>query len=189
MRLAAACLVAALLAGCASAPPTPLPARDDVGEFAIDARFALRATVPGRPAESSGGRLEWEHRTGHDRILVANPLGVGIAEIDAGPGGARLKLADGRIHEGADPDLLLVEATGQRLPVRRLPDWLLGRGSGEARPSRDALGRPLALSEAGWEIAYSYIDTAAGALPATVTLVRPGEIELRLRIEEWRSLP
>ena len=45
------------------------------------------------------------------------------------------------------------------------------------------------LREAGWQIDYAYDDDAAAALPARLTLSRDQEIELRLRIEEWKESP
>lgn len=180
-------LACALLAGCAALPPPPV-AREAVGDFMLEARFALRVSPPDRPAESSGGRLEWEHRNGNDRILIANPLGVGIAEIDSAPAHARLRTGDGQEREASDPDTLLASVTGQALPVRRLPDWLLGRGD-ERGIERDAAGRPARLNEAGWQVDYSYPDDAPGALPERVTLRQDGTLELRLRIETWKTAP
>lgn len=178
---------ALLLGGCAAAPLRPPAARDQVRDFAFEARFALRATAPDGSAQSAGGRLSWTHRDGGERILLANPLGVGIAEIDATPGRARLRTADGKEYEADDPDLLVEQVTGQPLPVARLPAWLLGRSAGTA--ARDAAGRPLHLADAGWLIDYAYDDDRGDALPTRITLRRGDEIELRLRIEEWRTPP
>jgi outer membrane lipoprotein LolB len=188
LRLGTVALAAALIAGCALAPALPRPTRDTLGDFAVDARFALRATVPGQPAANSGGRLTWEHRGSGDRLLIANPLGIGIAEIDSGPGRATLRTGDGRVREADDPDILIAEVTGQDLPARRLPDWLRGRGDASARISRDAAGRPLRLDEAGWQVDYTYADTSPDALPAGVTLSR-ADLALILRIETWEALP
>jgi outer membrane lipoprotein LolB len=183
-----ALLACALLAGCASAPPAPPAARDQVGDFALEARFALRVSLPDRSPESSGGRLDWEHSQGNDRILIANPLGVGIADIDSGPALSRLRTGDGQLRESSDPDALIEAVTGQRLPVRQLSGWLLGRGE-QAQIERDASGRPARLSEAGWQIDYAYPDEAPGALPERLTLRRDNTLELRLRIETWKTAP
>ena len=189
MQLRAAALLAAvLLAGCAAVPPAPPAERSAVRDFTLEARFALRVSEPGQRPESSGGRLDWEHRAGHDRLLIANPLGIAIAEIDSGPDGARLRTGDGRQLESADPDALLEEVTGQRLPLRRMAGWLLGRGA-QAQIAADAFGRPAQLSEAGWQVDYAYPDDAPGALPERLTLRRADTLELRLRIEQWRSAP
>lgn len=178
-----------LLVGCASVPPTPLAPRDQVRNFSLEARFALRATLPGQAAQSSGGRLTWTHQQDNDRILVANPLGYGVAEIDAGPGTSRLRTADGKERESGDPDALIEDVTGLRLPVARLPGWLLGRPGAGARIEADPLGRPGKLHEAGWQVDYSYDDERPTSLPARLTISRPGEIEFKLRIEEWRETP
>ncbi len=182
-------LACALLTACATTPPEKLLARDAVRDFALDARFALRVTLPERPPESSGGRLAWQHKNGDNRILISSPLGIGMAEIDTSPTLSRLRTADGQTRESPDPDTLMEEVSGQRLPVRQLPDWLLGRSDPPAQLEKDASGRPARLAAAGWQIDYTYADDAPEALPELVTLRRNGEIELRLRIEEWRVTP
>lgn len=178
-----------LLVGCASVPRSPLPARQDVRDFALEARFALRVAQPGQAVQSSGGRLSWEHKNAGDRILLANPLGIGMAEIEVTPALSRLRTADGRTREAVDADALLEEVSGQRLPVRRLPAWLLGQAEQPQDMALDAQGRPLRLREAGWQIDYAYDDEAPAALPSRLTLLGEGGVELRLRIEEWKDLP
>ena len=158
-------------------------------DFALEARFALRISQPDKAPESSGGRLAWQHRHGDNRILIASPLGIGVAEIDTNPTRSSLRTADGQTRESPDPDALMEEVTGQRLPIRQLPDWLLGRAAAPAQLKKDEFGRPKRLAEAGWLVEYGYANAAPDALPELVTLSRNGEIELRLRIEEWRLAP
>ena len=189
MRRISALLACSLLVACGCAPQGPLAPRDQIGDFALEARFALRVSLPDKPPESSGGRLQWEHRNGNDRILISSPLGVGVAEIDVGPTHGRLRTADGQLRESADADALMAEVTGQRLPVRQLPGWLLGRSGSTSVVTSDSAGRPARLYEAGWQIDYSYPDDTPGALPTLVSLRRDSEIDLRLRIEEWRTAP
>jgi outer membrane lipoprotein LolB len=190
LKLLSAVLIAgSMLAGCATTPPGLPAPRDQVRDFTLDARFALRVSLPERPAESSGGRLAWEHKNGNDRILVSNPLGIGLAEIETSPERARLHTADGQTRESSDADALMEEVTGQPLPVRQLPNWLLGRAQRPGNIESDGQGRPLRLAEAGWQIDYAYADDAPDALPSSVTLRRASEVELRLRIEEWKTAP
>ena len=190
MKSAYALLLAAgLLTGCASQPPVALAPRDNIRNFALEGRFALRVTMPGQAQQNSGGRLSWTHQNHSDRVLLSNPLGYGLAEIDTTPELSRLRTADGKTSESTDPDALMEEATGQRLPVSRLPAWLLGRSGGAARIEADSHGRPARLFEDDWQIDYSFDDDNPHSLPARLTLTRNGEIELRLRIEEWKETP
>ncbi len=182
-------LACALLTACATTPPDKRPARNEVRDFTLEARFALRVSLPDRAPESSGGRLAWQHKNGDNRILISNPLGIGMAEIDTGPSLSRLRTADGQTRESPDPDALMEEVSGQRLPIRQLPDWVLGRSVDPNHLQKDNSGRPARLFEAGWQIEYTYADETPDALPELVTLRRNGEIELRLRIEEWRVAP
>ncbi len=177
-----------LLAGCATAPGRQ-PERDRINDFALEARFALRVTQPERPAQSSGGRLSWEHRGDRDLLLLANPIGIGMAEIDMRPGRSTLRLASGEVRESDDPANLIEEVTGQRLPVGQLARWLLGRAAAFGRVTHDEFGRPARLDEAGWRIDYSYDLATTSATPARLTLSDGQGIELKLRIEEWKEAP
>lgn len=155
-------------------------------EFSVEARFALRLEQTGGQPQQLSGRLNWQHGPEGERLLLANPLGQGMAELESGRQGARLRLANGETRVAADASRLLAEVLGYELPVSRMPDWLLGRPGAGGELLRDGLGRPVQLREAGWLIDYAYEDEQAAALPARLTLQRAGEIELRLRIEEWR---
>lgn len=176
------------LAGCTALPAQFHGEREKMAAFALEARFALRHTPANGNAQSSGGRLSWQHSEQSERLLLANPLGIGIAEIDARPGLANLTTSDGKSWTASSPDALLEHVTGQALPISRLPAWLLGR-HGDGEMTRDPLGRPLRLQEAGWRVDYSYDSDEPNALPARLTLSDGAGLELRLRIEAWRPLP
>lgn len=181
-------LLAALLAGCTQLPEAPLPARDQLTDFLVDGRFALKVRQADGSTDSSGGRLSWTHRQESDRLLLLSPLGVGLAELVSADGRARLTTADGRAMEAADAEQLLAEATGQALPIGRLAGWLLGRPGPGGSLQRDALARPLHLDEGGWQVAYAYADENPEAPPSRLTAISEA-IELRLRIETWKALP
>ncbi|WP_191090420.1 lipoprotein insertase outer membrane protein LolB [Dechloromonas sp. CZR5] len=182
-------LALGLLAGCAGLPPAAPLDRDSIRDFALEARFALRATPSGQSPQSANGRLTWTHTGQRDRVLLASPLGYGLAEIDITPQRSTLRTGDGQESESSDPEELITTATGLPLPVSRLPAWLLGRSGSAATVEPDARGRPGRLIESGWQIDYAYDNDRAAALPARLTIIRPGEVELKLRIEEWRETP
>lgn len=187
-------LGALLLAGCATAPLSPggLPGRSQVRDFGLEARFALRLERWNDAPQSAAGRLSWRHAGGVDRVLVADPFGQGIAEIERDGQGAELRTGDGQVRRAADAAALLLAATGYPLPLGELPAWLLGRPGASGELATDGAGRPKRLAEAGWKIDYDYDDEAGNALPSRLTLRRrldSGDLELRLRIEEWRTTP
>ena len=111
--------------------------------------FALRVSLPERPPESSGGRLAWEHKNGNDRILVSNPLGVGLAEIETSPTLSRLHTADGQTRESADADALMLQV----------------QGSGRLRIT-DADGRPVPCADAEVSVAVAGAGVLAGMCSA-----------------------
>lgn len=190
-------VAALVLAGCATMAPPPVsqPKRATLKDFSLEARFALRLERPYEASpESASGRLSWQHRGASDHILVADPLGQGIAEIEQDGAGARLRTRDGRQYRATDAATLLKDATGYPLPLGELPAWLIGRPTAAGQIQPDEQGRPRTLADAGWQIEYVYDSDAPAALPVLLTLRRGSSpelrsLELRLRIEEWRSNP
>lgn len=187
-NLFAGLLTASLLTACALGPTVPLPDRDSIDTFAVDGRFALKITHADGRIENSGGRLSWQHDRQLDRVLLSNPLGIGLAELESRPGHARLRTGDGQAFEADSPDRLLAEVTGQPLPVSHLTAWLLGRPNAAGEIERDPQGRPSILRETGWRIEYTYPDNASDALPQRLNAFGDN-MELRLRIETWKILP
>lgn len=181
-----------LLAGCSTLPPadTPLPPRSALGAFTVEGRFALNSREPGQDAQQASGRLRWTQRSGERaEILLMTPLGHGVAEMELAPGASRLRTDDGREYRADDGERLLHEVTGQHLPLSRLADWLRGRGPVQ---ESDVHGRPLQIAENGWQIRYSYDDETPEALPARLQLRHTGpalQVDLRLRLETWRTDP
>lgn len=120
------------------------------------------------------GQIDWQHRPDRDRLLVASPLGQGVAELRRDADGARLLMADGRQQLAPDWETLAAELFGAPLPLDRLPQWL----SGEPLPPGS-----------GWTLEIlRYQSDAPDALPALIEL-RRGETSVRVRIDEWSPLP
>lgn len=106
-----------------------------------------------------------------------------MAELARDARGARLVTADKQVVEASDWEELSSRIFGFSLPLSGMPRWLLG----DVRPTaRDGQGRPLAALADGWDIRYlDYESAAPGALPVLIEL-RHDDIELRLKVDEWR---
>jgi outer membrane lipoprotein LolB len=179
-------LVLGLLAACAgpgaNVTEIPLP-RGDVRDFSLEARFSVT-----QESERHSGRLSWRHGAdGVDELQIASPFGQVLADIRIDSQRARLVASDRRVFEAADAQQLTHEVLGYPLPINRLSAWVLARAGEGARVQLDQLGRPQAIEEDGWSIRYEYEQETADALPALMTVTRWGGLELRLRIEEWRT--
>lgn len=183
-------LVCGLLAACASGMRVPerLDAQP-VHSFQIEARFSVRLLGEIQPPEigqGGSGRLLWRHAPAADTLIFSTPLGQILAELRRTAAGASLRLASGEERRAKDVGALLQGVLAYPLPVNELPDWLLGRPAPSGHLQADAQGRPQQLIENGWVIEYAYDDAASSTLPSRLVVRREGELELRLRIEEWQ---
>ncbi|MEO6065804.1 MAG: lipoprotein insertase outer membrane protein LolB, partial [Lysobacterales bacterium] len=101
--------------------------------------------------------------------------------------GAAIQLADGSRSFAPDPEQFLAEMTGVNLPVAALPYWMQAVPI-PTRPFRaeaEAVGRPTAIWQGGWQIQYTaYAIESATANPTRLEL-KMGDIDVRLVISDW----
>ena len=161
LLLAAAAL---LLAGCLTQPPRA--SRSDIAHsFAFIGRIVVR-----QGDQRYYLKIDWSHAPRQDTILLATPLGQGVAEIMRTPAGASLQLADKRRIDAHDWSSLAEQAFGFRLPLDASPRWLLGDIPGDTE---------------GWQIrVLERAGDTPDALPLVIELERD-DLQVRLKVDEW----
>ncbi len=179
-------LFALFLGGCAvlSASPGAVPQRDALTSFSLEGRFSLR-----HEDKNYSGRLSWRHEGESNTLLLASPFGQGLAEITTTTNGAQLTTSDGKGYAAADAETLTQQVLGYPLPLAQLTDWVRGRSATDGVTELDGYGRLLRLRHEGWNIDYGYDSDEPQAPPSRIFAERSGGLELRLRIDEWTSLP
>ncbi len=132
MKLFAAALCAALLAGCASVPTTTgaQPQQGAAYRDSFDAagRLSVNYRRDGAP-ESLTGKFSWSQKPGRIDVSLSSPMAT-IATISITPEAATLVQADKAPRVAKDIDTLTAQALGWSLPVSGLRDWLQGYATG-----------------------------------------------------------
>jgi outer membrane lipoprotein LolB len=194
----ASCIAAIVaLAGCASLAPPQAPSnqaaslvpRTPAAVFTAAGRVAARVT--GETSRGFSGGFSWSHRPGEDTIELLTPLGQLAARMVVTQAGATIELADGRTTKTSDPDGFLAENLGVPLPLAALPAWLQAVPQADVpyRAEADALGRPAAIWQRGWEVRYTeYASEAVSANPTRLTLSQDGA-EARMIVSQWTPQP
>lgn len=182
----------ALLGACAVAPPvaplanTPWAARqaalNALRQWSAVGRIAVVNDQDGWHAS-----LSWVQQGPDYAIELLGPFGQGRVSIQGNPQGVSLQTADGRFLSAADPDQLLQDTIGVRIPVSGLMYWVRGVPD-PAQPSElagDEQGRLTRLEQGGWVIDYpAYGQVAALELPTRIQAQRD-QIKVKLVIEQW----
>ena len=143
--VAAGCLGALLLAGCA----TPAPTAQGL-EPHWSGRLAVQVDGEPRQSFSAGFDLRGSARAGE--LELRGPLGQTVARLRWNAQGARLQAPGHGEREAATLDDLIVQVVGTSVPVAALFDWLAGRPTAvdgwRADLSRQSSGRLQARREA-----------------------------------------
>jgi len=178
-------LILLLLAGCASAPPTPQtvarPEQAETKPFALTGRIAVK-----HDGERSSAGVRWAHRVSDDEILLLAPLGQTVARIRRDEQGVVLDTSD-KHYTAQDTEELTHRVLGWQLPLAGLRSWVLALPAAESEASieHDANGQVSVMHQDGWEIRYTrYATQASDSLPLRMSMQREG-MEIQLLIDEW----
>ncbi len=171
-----------LLAACATL--TAPPDRVHAGRFSASTILATGSAPGAATPQSVSGRFSVEVRGARRIVEVATPLGTTIARIDIAPGSATAIGPQLQTVSGPDPDALVEQLLGWRLPVSGLTDWIEGRPAA-GRPARTEgePGRLSLIEQDGWLIRIE--EYKAPGQPRLLTLERPPtthEQGLRVRL-------
>jgi outer membrane lipoprotein LolB len=172
--LAAAAIV--LVAGCAQAPLSPPPPGEL--EFHLLGRIAARYAGDGFT-----GNVDWRHARNGDDMLIATPLGQGVARIVREGEAVQITTANGREYRAPDAETLTEQALGFRLPLEGMADWVRGQPSAGARTvATSPDGTIRVLEQNGWRIEYLSYE---GGRPKLMQMQYPG-VQLRFVVTEWK---
>jgi outer membrane lipoprotein LolB len=131
--------------------------------------------------------LQWTQQERIYSIDLLGPWGQGRVHIEGGAQLVSVRTADGHIHTAADPEQLLAETVGVRIPLDGLRYWVLGVPDPQ-RPSQlqgDEQGRLTRLEQDGWLIEYPRYTTVSGLdLPALIR-ARHDDWQIRIAIRNW----
>ncbi len=153
-------------------------------------RLTGRIGVRGGQGNWHGG-LQWVHRADGETLTVSGPFGQGGVKIQIRGEWIRIRYQDGQIRESFQPEVLLEEIIGVRVPIKALHYWVLGLpvpGVAPARLQYNPLGRLQRLRQQGWQIEYlEYTAVPSGALPKKIVLTGPESVVLKLIVDRWES--
>ncbi|MFO7188398.1 MAG: lipoprotein insertase outer membrane protein LolB [Pseudomonadota bacterium] len=170
----------ALLAACATVPG---PEGLEAGGFHVTGRVSVRYGE-----EAATGRVVWRHTPATDDLVISNPIGQGVAQLERREGLYVLRTHDGERYAASDPETLTEQVLGWRLPLTGLPQWIEGAPMPGVPAQVVAAGdRPKELRQLGWHIEYLAWDEASGR-PKRLQLTRD-DLSIRLAIETWHTGP
>lgn len=152
--LLAGLLGAALMAGCATTPPSPPPAaRNPAEPLHLTGRFSFTSTsnLPQSRPQHSSGRFQLNREGENLSIELSSPFGQTLVRAAQRQGEAAwLETAQHQRYTGPTLEAVLQDAIGIPVPVSRLPDWLTDRFQNVEERSAD--GHSIRARDAGWQI-------------------------------------
>ncbi len=185
------------LAGCTT--PTPVPSIEPEQAWQVHKQHLAQLQewhLSGRLAIINGEEVwnlnvRWQQKGGHYEIFLAGPFGSGqIKLVGDDGGGVILRDAEQHVYFAEQPEELLYEHTGVRMPVTGLRYWILGLpdpGKNHSSEIRlDGSGRLAHLRQRGWKVEFrEYTLVNNWQLPEKLVITHD-DLKVLLVVHEWR---
>lgn len=138
--------------------------------------------------QGGSGKLRWDVNADQSEMGFRGAMGSGAWNLQMGPQGASLKLADGTEQSAADVRDLIWEHVGWPVPLEALQWWARGLAApGVAEKEQFGPGDLLvSLRQFGWDVQFSRYESVAGIeLPVRLKATRDN-YRVKLAISRWR---
>jgi outer membrane lipoprotein LolB len=191
-------LLLVLLAACSQLPPRPLSDTTPEQSWQLRQQQLRQLThwqLSGRLAvqndhEAWHMSLNWQQRQERYDINIIAPLGQGAMQLHGDAVAVTLLTDEGETLHSSDPDLLLYQRLGWKVPVSALRYWVLGLPApGESTQQLDDYGRLIHLTQADWEIALLDYQPQHGVELPRKVFIDNHLARVRLVISRWQPLP
>lgn len=135
-------------------------------------------------------RFFWQQNSPEDyRLLLTNPFGGTQLDLHVQPDVVQLTDSKGRQYTATDPEQLIAELTGMKIPLNNLRQWIIGL-PGETSDyvlNQNYRLKSIDYHENGqhWHVNYQgYSDNQLPAMPEEIIL-NQGDLQIKLKINQW----
>ena len=156
----------------------------DLEAWNIDGRISLRLDE-----EAWHASLLWQQIDQAYHIRLFGPFGAGAIQLDGSPHTVTLT-QDGQQEHSQDPEQLLSQRLGWRVPVNGLRYWAVGQKIPDkpATFDLDPTGHLANLEQDGWKIRYRrYVEVNGYTLPSKIFMDNKG-LDIRIVIDRWQII-
>ncbi|MDZ7662060.1 lipoprotein insertase outer membrane protein LolB [Thiohalophilus sp.] len=181
------------LAGCAAPPADRGPPPDrEARQQQLDALDSWR--VKGRVAIINGTEawhlnVIWRQQDDEYHIELWGPFGSGRVQLEGDAQGVRLVDSHRRTYYARDPESLLYEHTGVKMPVSGLRYWILGLTDpqqDQQQPRRDERDRLASVQQGSWYVNFRrYTRLGQVVLPDRLW-VDKDDLQVKLVVDDWQ---
>lgn len=141
------------------------------------------------PRESGSASLTWQQQAQNYSISLFGPLGSNSVQILGRPGAVSLEDAQGKTFYAQNPEQLLYDQTGWKLPLSNLYYWARGLPVPQlpAQTEFDSFHRLSHLNQQNWQIWFKqYAVFSQNELPTKIVLTHP-QLNIKIVIYQWGS--
>lgn len=198
MKFYATLLLCLFITGCAETTVKDVALPDDRQQVLWDRQNTLYAIpgwlIKGRVAVQAGqegwtATMHWAQDHDLYNLRIIAPLGQGTYELRGNNKQVILMTAKNELLTASDPEALLLENMGWKVPLSGLRYWIRGVPEPVADVReivRDPQGRIIDMEQLGWRISFlRYTDGKQPELPEKI-FMQNERFQLRLVIQDWK---
>ncbi|MCF6185686.1 MAG: lipoprotein insertase outer membrane protein LolB [Bacteroidales bacterium] len=155
----------------------------EINDWFLNGRIAI---INGH--ESWHMSMKWQRHDDKYILDLSGPFGAGHAQLTGTKDGVVLVDSDKNYFFAENPDRLLQEVTGLRMPVQSLLYWMRGLPDLDVKNEKQKLdnyGRLALLEQAGWRIRFKrYINVDKHELPQKI-FIDGFDLKVKIFVDDW----
>ena len=149
----------------------------------------LKALIAIRNQSDAGtATLQWQQQLQKYHILIFGPIGTGSYELTGQPGKVELASSNGHRFYAKNPESLLQQQTGWKLPISHLHFWIRGLPAPgiSAEKNLDHSNHLIGLKQDGWDIQFlRYVSVNGIDLPNKI-FMNNSQVNVKIIINQWQ---
>jgi len=177
------CIVAAILAGCASSPPqpsVPLRAPGDLQNWQASGRMAVSGAQDG-----GSGSFVWKQHGNAADVQLRGPIGIGSLALQIDDRALRIDTGE-QVLEAAAANAELAARLGAEVPTQALRYWLIGQPAPGEHTWLQQTADAATLAQNAWRIEYQKYGVVDGVRMPLKLTASSGPAKVRIVVDRWK---
>lgn len=140
-----------------------------------------------RAQEGWSARFNWTQQANAYQLQFFGPLGAGTFRIEGQPGKVTLREGKDKTITAANPETLLIRASGWPMPISNLLYWVRGLPApGPRGPYQlDSQNHLRRLTQEGWTVYFERYETLGAFTLPNKLVLEHSTTKIRILLKQW----
>jgi outer membrane lipoprotein LolB len=158
---------------------------EQLSSWTLQGKLGIRSRSPDK---NHSATMHWQQHDEHYQIQINGPFGQGKIKLQGDPGQLLLERTNQPAVSTRQPETLLMQELGWRLPIKQIAYWVKGLPAPDSKYTHQLMAEGVLsqLEQSGWELRFSHYQQIDNyLLPGKIVMTRD-PLTLTLIAKQWQ---